>query len=283
MAETSELKAAQGARYDSSARDVSGAAEIAPAITALVALAEVIKAKPQRVAQLGSECRTQLQVIRAKLEACGRLRLLPLLTEVEQTLDSVSALPGANACAAIATALNLLADSLKRAAPPPRAREMLAIAELRGLRGAPAPWRGPIVDRSLAAAEPELAAEVGVESSPELLSRALAAYRKSLLRLLKAESSDEAGRLSELSRRVARACGGMAERRQWHAAGALFDAAIQSGDGARPRRSGGADNAFATELGPRSGRRGSRICAGSRPGSSKHGVREADGRAGRIP
>ncbi len=234
MAGMSELKAAQDACSDSAACDDLGAAENAPAITALVALAEVVRANPKKVAQLGSECRAQLQVIRAKLESSGRLRLLPLLTEVEQTLDAVAASPGANACDAIASAMDLLANSLKLAAPPPRAREMVAIAELRSLRGAPAPWRAPFVDCSFVAAEPEVAAQVSAGSSPEFLSRALAAYRKSLLRLLKADSSEEAKRLSELSRRVAQASGGTAERRQWQAAGALFDAAVGSGDSARP-------------------------------------------------
>ncbi len=234
MVGTSELKAAQDpTRYDTGW--FPDAAESATALTRLVALAEVVRANPKKVRERLSECRAGVRAASAELKESGRSRYVPLLAELERTLDASVAPPGTNACAAIAAATHLMATALKTSVPPPRVREMVAIAELRGVRGAPAPWRSPIVDCSFAA--PQEAAdsdEARTESSPEYLPRALSAYRQSLLRFLKTDSSDEVKRLSELSSRVAKACGDAIERRRWRAASALFACVSESGETARP-------------------------------------------------
>lgn len=233
MAVRSELKAPPAHHGDDGS--LSGAAESAPEIAALVALAEIDCVNPGDLAELESACRARLRAAGAQLEASGQLRFLPLLAELDQTLETLAAAPGANGRAAVSRGLDLLARSLKTAAPPPRADELVAIAELRGVRGARPPWCNPLVRRA-AKAPPATGGTVAVpaELRREEISRALAAYRKSLLKLLKADSCDEVKRLAELSTRVAAACGEDAERRRWRAAGALFAAAADAGDAGRP-------------------------------------------------
>ncbi|HSS64749.1 MAG TPA: chemotaxis protein CheW [Gammaproteobacteria bacterium] len=234
MAGTSELKAAQEAPKDDTASGPDPAAS-GSAITAFVALAARVGANPETVADLGSECRSRVRAACANLRQSGRSRFLPLLTELERTLDALAAPPGANACAAIASALDLLAEALIAPAPPPRSREMIAIAELRSVRGAPAPWRSPLIEfTSRTPGAAAVAAGFSAEPHPEIIRRTLAAFRRSLLRFLKSDSAEEARRLSELSLRVAKACGEEMERRRWYAAGAMFACASESVDTPRP-------------------------------------------------
>ena len=233
MAVTSELKVVQDAQHGDDGFGPESA-ESASVITPLVVMAEIVSAAPEKVAELASECRARLQAAGANLEQAGRARFLPLLTELEQTLLVLAAEPGANACAAVAAAMNLLALALKSGAPPPRAGELIAIAELRSVRGAPAPWRSPLIECAAAApGAASVAAGISAPSRVQNLPRALAAYRRSLLGFLRSDSSDEATRLSELSLRVAQACGEGAERRRWQAAAALFDCASESSGTAR--------------------------------------------------
>lgn len=209
-------------------------AESAVALTPLVALAEVVRANPKKVRELLPECRARVRAAGTALKQSGRSCFLPLLSELEHTLDATAAASGTSCCAAIAAAANLVATALKTSVPPPRVREMVAIAELRGVRGAPAPWRSPIVDCSVAATvEGAVWDQASAEAGPDFLTRALSAYRKTLLSFLKSDSSDEVERLSELSTRIAKACDDAIERRQWRAAGALFACAGESGETAR--------------------------------------------------
>jgi chemotaxis protein histidine kinase CheA len=234
MAGTSELEVAQRA-HDGGAAFDPRSAQSASVIMPLLAMAEVVGAAPEKVAELGAECLARVRAAAAELEQNGRSRFLPLLTELEQTLVLLAAPLGANPCAAVAAAMDLLGRALKCDEPPPRAREMIAIAELRSVRGMPAPWRSPVIE--CAAAVPEAArtaAEVSAEARAQILPRVLAAYRRSLLSFLRFNSSDEARRLSDLSLRVADAAGEQTERRRWLAAAALFACADESGGTARP-------------------------------------------------
>jgi hypothetical protein len=207
--------------------------ERASVVTSLLTIAESIGAAPEKVAWLGAECLARARAAAADLEQSGKPRFLPLLTELQQTLASVATPPAANACAAVAAATHLLAQGLKSGQPPPRARELIVIAELRGARGVPAPWRSPLV--RYAAAAPEGTSGAAGDGSPaRILPRLLAVYRSYLLAFLRSEAPEEARRLCELSRQVADACGEEGERRRWLAAAALFRCAMECGRTARP-------------------------------------------------
>lgn len=208
--------------------------ERASLIMPLTALAEIVGSAPERVAELGAECLAQARAAAEDLEQSGQSRFLPLLAELEQTLAVLATPPGANACAAIAAAMGLLARSLKSGQPPTRSRELIAIAELRSVRGAPAPWCSPLIRYAADAPEATLsAAGAGADSDGRILRRVLALYRRSLLKFLRTDAPEEARRLSDLSRQVADAGGAESERRRWLAAASLFQCASEYSGTAR--------------------------------------------------
>lgn len=202
--------------------------EAASAVTELLALAERASVNPKIFLELGGACRSTLLEARMPLKASGRTHCLPLVRELEQSLDALAPSMGVNACAALAAVMTLLAEALKSHAPPPRARELLAIAGLRSLRGAPAPWDSSLVVFEAETLEPPDPLAESPRPHPGFIRRALAAYRKCLLKFLRGDAH-EARRLAELSRRVKEVCGEDAERRRWGAAEALFSRADETG------------------------------------------------------
>ncbi len=205
----------------------------APAVTALLALAERVNANPNILLELGGNCQLTLREARAALQTAGRTDCLPMVSELDQSLDALAPSMGVNACAALAAVMNLLAEALKSNAPPPRARQLLAIAGLRSLRGAAAPWDNPLVVFEAETLEPSDPTAESAQPHPRFIRRALAAYRKCLLKFLKADPH-EAQRLAELSRRVKEVCGEDAERRRWRAAEVLFARAEEIGAAENP-------------------------------------------------
>ncbi len=205
----------------------------APAVTELLALAERASANPKIFLERGDACRTTLREAEALLKTSGRPHCLPIVSELEQSLDALAPSLGMNACAALVAATTLLAEALESNATPPRARQLLAIGGLRSLRGAPAPWDSPLVVFEAETLEPPDPPAESAQPHPRFIRRALAAYRKCLLKFLKADAH-EARRLAELSRRVKEACGEDAEQRRWGAAEALFSRADETGAAENP-------------------------------------------------
>ncbi len=206
-----------------------------PEIAALVGLAEVVGANPGDVADLKSSCRARVSAARTQLKASGDPRFLPFIMEIEQALDALGEKPGGNACAAISRGMELLGRALGRITVLSRKQELAAVAELRGVRGAPPPWCNPLIDYT------GDTAELGQPMDPtpaggrlKAISEALAAYRKSLLGLLKSNSHDHCEQLVYLCTRVAQVCNDENEGQRWRAAGAVFAAADEAGEGANP-------------------------------------------------
>ena len=209
------------------------AAEAAPAVTELLALAERAGANPKVLLELGGDCRSMLKAAEPLLKASGRTSCLPMISELEQSLDALASSMGVNACAAVAAFMTLMAEALKSDAPPSRARQLLAIAGLRSLRGAPAPWDNPLVVFEAESLEPSEPPAESAQPDRRFIRRALAAYRKCLLKFLKSDPH-EARRLAELSRRVKDVCVDDAERRRWLAAAELFARADEAGAAENP-------------------------------------------------
>ena len=207
--------------------------EMTSAVAEILALAERASANPKILLELGGACRSALRAAEAPLKASGPTQCLPLISELEQSLDALAPSMGVNACAAVAAVMTLLAECLKSKAPPSRARQLLAIGGLRILRGAPTPWDNPLIvfeAESLEASDPRAES---AQPHPRFIRRVLTAYRKSLLKFLKADPH-EARRLAELSRRVKEVCGEDAERCRWAAAEALFACADETGAAENP-------------------------------------------------
>ncbi|MDH3413673.1 MAG: chemotaxis protein CheW, partial [Gammaproteobacteria bacterium] len=155
--------------------------------------------------------------------------------EIEQALEALGEKPGVNACAAISRGMELLRRALGRIAVLPRKRELTAVAELRSVRGAPPPWCNPLVDYT--GEIPEGGQPVDptpAEGRLKAITVALAVYRKSLLALLKSDSCNQCEQFAFLCARVARACEDENEGRRWRAAGAVFAAADEAGEGDSP-------------------------------------------------
>ncbi len=214
---------------DDRSEPASSAAADPSALDALTALAQVIAANPAEVARLESACSAQLHAAATSLEASGQPRLLPLISETKLTVDLLAGNLGSNGCAAVAAAMELVARAM-RTTPAP-AREMVAVAELRSVRGATPPWRSPLIESE---AQPPPPSGVSAAADPKAIATRLAAYRKSLLKLLKTDPVAEAGRLAECCAAVAAACGEPSEGARWRAAAEFFSAAATSDEAGRP-------------------------------------------------
>ncbi len=232
MAIPGELEAVRPTLRDSGLL-VAGAIESESLVDKLVALANRVSTDPGNLSDLKAACQRELQAAGAQLKASGQTPFLPLLMELEQGFEALSNSPGANDRAAVASAMRLLAGALRSSAPPPRSAEILAIAGLRSLRGARMPWRGDLILCEVEMHVPSSPAAEVSQPHPRFIRRALAAYRKGLLKFLKADPH-EAKRLAELSRRVKEVCVEDAERRRWRAAEAVFSRAQESGQTQNP-------------------------------------------------
>lgn len=231
---TSDSSTASAAMHAEGGSD-PGRPDWAPEIAALIGLAEVVGANPGDVAELKSSCRARLGAANTQLKASGEPRFLPLMIEIEQALDALGEKPGGNACAAISRGMALLGRALGRNVALTRARELAAVAELRSVNGSPPPWCNPLVDYT--GEIPEGGRRVDptpAEGRLKAISEALAVYRKSLLGLLKSDSSDQCEQLALLCARVARDCDDENEGQRWGAAGAVFAAAGEAGEGGSP-------------------------------------------------